>query len=124
MILVLSTYRTGSTNLCKDLSEANRYENLDECFHEALADKHKDVLSYIIKNPNLTAKEYADLLNVRPNYVKELLKEIEILEIQEKINSISNAKITKDKKADSLVSVNSLENNLHPSNLMKLNSKY
>ena len=33
-------------------------------------------------------------------------------------------KITKDKKADSLVSVNSLENNLHPSNLMKLNSKY
>jgi len=56
MILVLSTYRTGSTNLCKSLAEERGYENLDECFHESLIDQHKDVLRYILKNPNCVIK--------------------------------------------------------------------
>jgi len=74
------------------------YPYESEFIEEDLDKTREELKAYIIKNPNLTAKEYADLLNVRPNYVKELLKEIEILEIQEKINSISNAKITKDQK--------------------------
>ena len=44
MILVLSTYRTGSTNLCKQLSKQYAYENLDECFHESIPDVHKNAL--------------------------------------------------------------------------------
>ena len=46
----------------------------------------EELKDFILRNPNLTAKEYADLLDVKVNYIKELLKEIEILEIQEEIN--------------------------------------
>ena len=56
MILVLTTYRTGSTNFCKDLAEQHKYENLDECFHENLPDLHKSVLRHLHKNKNCVVK--------------------------------------------------------------------
>lgn len=35
-ILVLTTYRTGSTHLCAQLAQQHKLENFDECFHESL----------------------------------------------------------------------------------------
>ncbi len=40
MILILSTYRSGSTNLCRSLAEATGYSNKDELFHESFATEH------------------------------------------------------------------------------------
>ena len=73
MILVLTTYRTGSTSFCNQLAEQHSFENLDECFHESLSKKfvqknpqygtgegmpniHKETLRYITKNPNCIVK--------------------------------------------------------------------
>lgn len=73
MILVLTTYRSGSTSFCKQLAEQHSYEDLHEPFHEGLSktyvqnnpqygdnthmpNVHKDTLRYIIKNPNCIVK--------------------------------------------------------------------
>lgn len=73
MILVLTTYRSGSTSFCKQLAEQHSYENLEEMFHEgfsrtyvqnnpqygdnsAMPNFHKDSLRYITKNPNCIVK--------------------------------------------------------------------
>jgi hypothetical protein len=40
MILVLSTYRSGSTNLCSSLAESTGYDNKDELFHENVGSEH------------------------------------------------------------------------------------
>ena len=56
MILVLTTYRTGSTSFCKQLAEQHSYENLDEGFHEGVLDLHKPVLRHLHRNKNHVVK--------------------------------------------------------------------
>lgn len=73
MILVLSTYRTGSTNFCKQLAEQNNYENLDECFHENLKDTHKLALQHIEKNPNTVVKLFP--YHIQNSQIKTLLQD-------------------------------------------------
>jgi len=75
MILVLSKYRTGSTNLCKQLAEQYSYENLDECFHESIADKHNNIVRYISTNPNCVVKVFPYHLkqSSRENLLNELV---------------------------------------------------
>lgn len=58
MILVLSTYRTGSTNLCKQIAEQYSYENLDECFHESITDEHSNIIRYIGANTKCVVKVF------------------------------------------------------------------
>ena len=69
-----------------------------EFIEEDFEKTREELKDFIIRNPNLTAQEYADLLDVKANYIKELLKEIEIFEIQEEINNISTTSITQDHK--------------------------
>ncbi len=56
MILVLTTYRTGSISFCKQLAEQHSYENLDEGFHEGVLDLHKPVLRHLHRNKNHVVK--------------------------------------------------------------------
>ena len=74
MILVLSTYRTGSTNLCKQLSKQYAYENLDECFHESIPDVHKNAVRYISKNKNCVVKLFPYHIEKSP--IENLLQEL------------------------------------------------
>ncbi len=77
MILVLSTYRTGSTNLCKQLAEQHSYENLDECFHEGMTDVHKNAIRYISNNRNVVVKLFP--LHIEKSPVNNLLQELILL---------------------------------------------
>ena len=74
MILVLSTYRTGSTNLCKQLSKQYAYENLDECFHESIPDVHKNAVRYISKNKKCVVKLFPYHIEKSP--IENLLQEL------------------------------------------------
>lgn len=56
MILVLTTYRTGSTYFCKTLADENNLANYDEMFHEHLKDHHKANLIHLEKNTNAVVK--------------------------------------------------------------------
>jgi hypothetical protein len=80
MILVLSTYRTGGTNLCKKLAEDNGFENLDECFHESLVDSHKDAIRYIARRPSTVVKLFPYHISHSP--IKGLLTELVNLSTQ------------------------------------------
>jgi len=74
MILVLSTYRTGGTNLCKKLAEDNQYENLDEAFHEASPVDHKTVLRYIATKPRqspLITSKWPKIIKVFPYHISQ-----------------------------------------------------
>lgn len=75
MILVLSTYRTGSTNFCKQLEKDTGYENLDEYFHESFALSHSDRIRYITKTKKCIVKVFPYHLNSSPrtNLLSELL---------------------------------------------------
>jgi len=79
-ILVLSTYRTGSTQFCKQLAMQHGIDNLDEYFHEsvhpAMRSKRIDSLQ---NTDNWVVKlmpfhdQCADQDNVRPNPLLTLL---------------------------------------------------
>ncbi len=81
MILVLTTYRTGSTNFCKQLAEEHKYENLDEAFHENLLDLHKPVLRHLHKNKNCIVKLMP--WHIKKSPIKNLLDEL--LPLAEKV---------------------------------------
>ena len=66
MILVLSTYRTGSTELCKNVAVDNNYENLDEVFHESAPASHRNALMHIAKNHDCVVKLFPYHLDKTP----------------------------------------------------------
>jgi len=75
MILVLTTYRTGSTYFCKTLADENNLENYDEMFHEHLKDHHRANLIQLEKDTNAVVKLMPwHIQNTKiPNLLEKLL---------------------------------------------------
>ena len=81
MILVISSYRSGSTWFCQQLAKSTGYVNLDEMFHENLAENHKHHLRKLISLNNSIVKIFPFHLSESPiNNLLDLL-----IQLSEKI---------------------------------------
>ncbi len=77
MILVLTNYRTGSTNFCKYLAEQNNYTNCDELFHPRKSNREQEHIQFIKDNPRSVVKVMPDqILNAKTPNLLELLVEL------------------------------------------------
>lgn len=72
MILVLTTYRTGSTWYCDNIARTRDYTNLGEAFHESNQSLHQQVVNYLKSNPRTVVKLMPCHLSKTP--VKHLLE--------------------------------------------------
>jgi hypothetical protein len=77
MILVLSVYRSGSTDFCQNIANKQGYENLDEAFHESIADHHISALRYLIYNRRRVVKVFP--YHVQQSTVPDLLDKLKVL---------------------------------------------
>lgn len=71
MILVISSYRSGSTWFCQQLAESTGYVNFDELFHERLAAEHKHNLRQLISLNNSIVKIFP--FHLRESPINDLL---------------------------------------------------
>jgi len=77
MILVLTNYRTGSTNFCKYLAEQNNYTNCDELFHQLRNDQQEENINFLKNNSQTVVKVMPDqILNAKNSNLLELLVEL------------------------------------------------
>lgn len=77
MILVLTNYRTGSTNFCQYLAKEHNYLNCDEIFHPLRNDQQQENIQLIKDNPRTVVKVMPyQLLNAKTPNLLDLLVDL------------------------------------------------
>ena len=106
-ILVLSTYRTGATNYCKQLAEEHNLENYNECFDEKIHPiERTKILNRLTESDNWIVKllpkhdQCGDRDGVSPNPLLTLINSADKVyclmrkDLNEQLRSVWLAKIS------------------------------